>query len=202
MHNVDGLDSSNGAVPRMLAARSALVATVGAADGIQAAEDAFESRPQQVGNNLHMSFPCSGSGCTGGVVFEYDGMAAHTDGFATVRAPGDVADGVNTADAIVCTNHYVKRAAPETSGSSYDRYQILVNGVNDAVTSGGLDVPGALALMTAAADRGDTPTIHTVIMDTASMTLRLYRSLDINIEAPYAAPHTLDLTTLFAGFPE
>ncbi|MDY0001014.1 MAG: C45 family peptidase [Polyangia bacterium] len=202
MHNVSGLDSENGAVPRMLAARAALVASVDATDTAVGAESALEVAPQQVGNNLHFSMACDGSDCTGGVVFEYDGLSTHTDGRVTVRAPDDVEDGITTSDAIACTNHYLERTAAPTSGNSYDRYQTLANGINAAVTTGGLDRAGALALMRTTADQGGSPTVHTVIMDTASMTLELYVPGEVNTEAPYTQPHVLDLNSLFSRFPE
>jgi len=201
MHNVAGLGSTTPSVPRMLAARAAMVAATGSSAIVGDAEAALEACPQYVGNNLHLSMDCSGTGCTGGAVFEYDGESSHADSFATVRAPGDVDDGLTTTEAIVCTNHYVERSTPPTSGGSYDRYQALVDGVNAAVTSGGLDVAGALALMdeTAALNTG-SPTVHTVIMTTADMTLRLYVPASVTVEAPDATPHVLDLAALFADF--
>jgi hypothetical protein len=202
MHNVSGLDTSPAAVPRMLAARAAIVASVGAGNPIDAGETALEACPQQVGNNLHFSRHCAGSGCVGGAVFEYDGYADHGDGFVTVREPGDVDDGVTSADAIVCTNHYMERDTPPTSGGSYDRYQALVTGVNDGVTAGGLDVAGALALMAETSELNEgSPTVHTVIFTTDDMTLRLYVPDSTAIEAPEATPHVLDVAAILADFP-
>ncbi len=201
MHNVSALGTSAGAVPRMLAARQALVDSIGASDPVAAAEAALEACPQQVGNNLHFSRHCTASGCAGAVVFEYDGLDSHADAFATVRAPGDVDDGVTTDDAIVCTNHYVKRDTPPTSGGSYDRYQTLVDGVNAGVTAGGLDIAGALALMATTAEQNTgSPTVHTVIMDTEAMTLRVYVPDSTSVEAPSATPHVIDLSALFTSF--
>lgn len=202
MHNVSGLEAENGAVPRMLAARAALVASVDATDTAVGAEAALEGAAQQVGNNLHFSMACDGSGCAGGVVFEYDGMSTHADGRVTVRAPDDVDDGITTADAIACTNHYLERTTAPSSGNSYDRYQTLADGINAAVSTGGLDRAGALALMQTTADQGGSPTVHTVIMDSATMTLELYVPSDVDTEAPYTLPHVLDLNALFSSFPD
>ncbi|MBW2262632.1 MAG: hypothetical protein JRG91_11715 [Deltaproteobacteria bacterium] len=201
MHNITGLGTSGNAVPRMLAARQALVDSTGAADPVAAAEAALEACPQQVGNNLHFSMHCATTGCAGGAVFEFDGYAAHADEFATVRAPGDVTDGLSTTDAIVCTNHYMERDTPPTSGGSYDRYQTLVDGVNAGVTAGGLDVAGALALMATTSEQNEgVPTVHTVIMDTEAMTLRVYVPDSTSVEAPSATPHVLDLSAIFTAF--
>lgn len=203
MHNVSGLGAHANAVPRMLAARSAIVDSVGASDRVAAAETALEACPQQVGNNLHFSLHCADTTCTGGAVFEYDGYDTHTDGYATVRAPGDVDDGLTTTGAIVCTNHYMKRDTPPTSGGSHDRYQALATGVNAAASSGGLDVAGALALMDETSELNTgSPTVHTVIMDTGAMTLRLYVPESTSVEAPDGTLHTLDLDVIFSDFPE
>ena len=200
MHNVAALGTSGNAVPRMLAARRALVDSLGATDPVADAEAALEACPQQVGNNLHFSMHCATTGCAGGAVFEYDGYSEHTDEFATVRVPGDVDDGVTTADAIVCTNHYMERDTPPTSGGSYDRYQTLVDGVNAGVTAGGLDIAGALALMATTSEQNTgSPTVHTVIMDTETMTLRVYVPDSTAIEAPAATPHVIDLALLFTS---
>jgi hypothetical protein len=201
MHNVSGLGTTGGSVPRMLAARAALVDSTGAAEPITTAEAALEACPQQVGNNLHFSLHCTTTGCAGGAVFEFDGLSSHTDAFATVREPGDVSDGLTTTDAIVCTNHYMERDTPPTSGGSYDRYQALVTGVNAGVTSGGLDIAAALALMDETAELNTgVPTVHTVIMDTEAMTLRVYVPDTVTVEAPDASPHTLDLNSSFSRF--
>ncbi|MCP4680436.1 MAG: hypothetical protein GY854_34120 [Deltaproteobacteria bacterium] len=211
MHNVAGLPSSSlltgNNVPRMLAARAALVATAGVTDKIAAAEEVLETSPQQVGNNLHMSMHCSNSDadCIGGAVFEYDGKANHADGRVTVRRPGDVTDGLEDVEGVVCTNHYMKRTNPGDDLSAYPRYEALVKGVGDAAAADGLTIEQSLALMdeTSLLNFG-VPTVHTTIMDTESMTLRVYVPTPEEIlegkEAPVSKPSVLDLNDLFSRF--
>jgi hypothetical protein len=203
IHNSNGLDPSEagGHVPRMLAARVALTASQLASDRIQAAEDVLEALSQQIGNNFHLSFPCSTGTCVGGAVFEYDGNETHADGQVTVRMPGEYDGGLDTDQAIVCTNHYMKRVAPPSSGGSVSRFETMVTGINDALASGGLDAAGALALMSATAAINSTPTIHTVIMDSAAMQLHLYIPPDVSMEAPAADPVVLDFDPLFSTLP-
>jgi hypothetical protein len=203
IHNSNGLAPSEprGNVPRMLTARAALAASARAADPVRAAEDVLEAAPQQVGNNFHLSLPCPAEPCAGGAVFEYDGSVTHADGRVTVRQPGEYAGSLATDRAIVCTNHYLKRAEPVTAGSTAERYAVLAAGVNDSLASGGLDAAGALALMDRTAEIGTTPTIHTVIMDTAAMQLQLRVAPSTTVEAPAAAPVVLDFARLFAALP-
>jgi hypothetical protein len=78
-----------------------------------------------------------------------------------------------------------------------------VTGVNAAASSGGLDVAGALALMDETSELNTgSPTVHTVIMDTEAMVLRLYVPESTSVEAPDGTLHTLDLNTIFSDFPE
>jgi hypothetical protein len=208
MHNVDGLPDTTptGNIPRTLAMRDALVATVGAVDKIAAAEAVFDACPQVMGNNLHMSQPCDGTGgCVGAAVFEFDGAASYVDGHATCRMPGDVSDGLNTANGLVVTNHYMKRDTPPTTGGSYDRYQAIVTGVNDDLAADGtISSTDALAYLKETADlNAGSPTVHSVIMDVSTMTLLVYvGSMEGSTftEAPYNDPYTLDLGAIFASY--
>ncbi len=205
MHNSNGLSGTTptGMKPRILAMREAIVATSGAPDAFAAAEAVFDASPQYMGNNLHMSVPCDGTGgCVGGAVFELDGNGTHGDGFATRRMPGDASDGLATSEAIVCTNHYMERSAPPTSGGSYDRYQTLVTGVNDATAAGGtVGADDLLAMMQETADMNTgSPTLHSVIMDVSAMTLTVFVAESASVEAPYTTPHVIDLAAIFASF--
>lgn len=207
MHNVGGLtdDTPTGNIPRTLAMRDAIVATIGEADKVAAADAVFDAAPQEMGNNLHMSMPCDGTGgCIGAAVFEYDGNSAHEDGHSTVRLPGDVDDGLTSDMTFVVANHYMLRDTPPTSGNSYDRYQAHVTGINDQLAGDGtVSVEDAVAMLQNTADLNTgSPTVHSVVMDASTMTLHVFiaeLSGDLT-EAPYTTPHEIDLDAIFSSF--
>jgi len=203
IHNADGPSAGGGYVPRILAARAALTASMYAADRVAAAEAVVEASPQYMGDNFHLSFPCDTAECIGGAVFELDGDATHEDGQVTVRLPGEFDGGVTTDDAIACTNHYQKRTAAEPDGSStFVRFQAVVDGINGALASGGLDAAGAQTVMAATAQqRAGFLTVHTVIMDTDAMELHVYVADAVDDPSPNATPTVLDLDALFSGLP-
>jgi hypothetical protein len=204
MHNVGGLPATqnSGISPRMLAARAALVSTWEADDVVAAAEATLEARPQSVGNNLHLSFPTALGGGIGGVVLEYDGASDAPDGQVTVRRPGEDPS-LDRTDAIVATNHYIKRTAPDTAGDSFDRSESLRADIRTAVGDGtgvsaslGRDMLGAIALGT------DGLTAHSVVIDAANRRFDVYVGADPTQPAPDALPVEIDLDELFAGLPE
>jgi len=198
MHNVGGLDAtqSTGIKPRMLANREALTKTWGAPDPVGAAEELFEARPQRVGNNLHLAYSAAAEG-PGGAVFEYDGASDHADGQATVRVPGED-PGLTTADAIACTNHYVKRTTPPTSGNSFERLATLQAGIDAAVASGGLDAEGARALINEVANH---TTAHSVVIDGAAREFRVYVADVTGTPAPTVAPVVIELDQIWSDLP-
>ena len=197
MHNVGGLDAtqSTGIYPRMLATRAALAATWGEDDPAAAAEAVLEAALQRVGNNLHLSYPNGTASPGGAVVFEYDGATDHEDGQATVRQPGDYPD-MGTPDALACTNHYVKRSDPPSDGDSYDRHHTLIDGIGAALATGGLDADGAHALIAQVANQY---TAHSVVVDAAASELRIFVAAEPGTPATDAAPHLIDLSTIFEG---
>ncbi len=199
MHNVGGLDATQntGWKPRMLAAREALAATWQSDDPVGTAEAILEARPQRRGNNLHLSFPVALGGGHGGVVYEYDGASDHSDGQATVRSFGESAN-LDTSEGVACTNHYIKRTEPPTSGNSYDRIQTLQNGMDQAIPEGGLDANAAHDLI---AEVANQYTAHTVIVDTAAREFWVYVAPEPGLPATDADPHVLDLDELFADLP-
>jgi hypothetical protein len=206
MHNAAGLsdDTPTGNIPRTLAMRDALVATVGAADPVAAADAVFDAAPQQMGNNLHMFMGCDGTDCVGAAVFEFDGRAAHADGHSTVRMPGDVDDGLTTSEALVVANHYLERNTPPESGNSYDRHQAHVTAINDEIAGDGtVSVADAQSMLQSTSTlNAGVPTVHSVIMDDSTMTLHVYiATLDADVtEAPYTTPFVVDLTVVFGRF--
>ncbi len=204
IHNASGPESLEGRIPRILTARAALAASLLATDPVAAAEAVVEASPQQMGDNFHFSFPCDTPDCVGGAVFELDGDSSHADGQVTVRHPGEFAGGVVSEDAIACTNHYLKRSEPTPDGSStFVRFQSVVDGLNAAAAGDGMDVDAALAVMVATAQQNPRIlTVHTTIMDVATMTLRVYVAESVAVTSPSdPTPAVLHLPTLFAGLP-
>ena len=205
MHNVGGLDPTFDVdiSPRIAAARAALVATWQAPDVVDAAEQVLESRRQYTGNNLHLSFPLArGDGTTGAVVFEYDGDSEAPDGQVTVRRPGED-PALARLDAIVATNHYVKREPPDTSGDSFERARTLRAAVDTADLTGGLDVTAGRALLASVALSDDTRgvTAHSILIDSANRQLQIFVAPSWMEAAPDFDPVIVDLDALFGELP-
>ncbi|MFH1436926.1 MAG: hypothetical protein ABIJ56_14555 [Pseudomonadota bacterium] len=207
IHNADGYPDASeyGNVPRVLAARQAMVAMSGAADPAAAAEEAIELLPQRMGDIFHLSFPCDGADCDGGAILELDGDSTQDDGMVTVRAPGEDGGDLATMDGVITTNHFLKRMDPsdiDPESSTAIRYGLVKEGVNFAVGFGGLDVEGAVEIMESVTQlKVDGATVHTVIMDTDAMELHLYIAPDGDHVATDAAAVVFDFEDLFSGLP-
>lgn len=201
MHNVGGLDPvyQSNIAPRMFAARAALTATEGAEDVVGAAEEVLESRRQLVGNNLHLSFPIARTGGQyGAVVFEYDGASDQPDGEATVRYAGDDPDLTQT-NAIVATNHYIKREAPPTEGDSYDRAMKLRGGI----AASAVDRTAGHDMLQSVQRDHDGLTAHSILIDSANQTIEVLIAPDATDAAPeFAEPVVITFDELFGGLPE
>jgi hypothetical protein len=118
LHDERGLPTERkDVVPRSLALRQALE---GAAAG-SAVEDiaaVLRKNPTRLGNNIHVSFPLAAAAAP--AVLEWDGNTK--DGGVTVRrANAGVCD-----CCLVCTNHFVARAA-HGGGDSKNRYTQLLD---------------------------------------------------------------------------
>lgn len=202
MHNVGGLDPQwhSNISPRMLAARAAVAATWKATDVVVAAENALEPRRQIVGNNLHLSFPMARGNGIAAVVLEYDGGDS-PDGQVTVRYPGDD-PALTIPNAIMATNHYVSRSAPDTEGDSFDRLTKLQVGVTLQTHAGGVDVAAGLGLLKSVERDHDGVTVHSVIIDSANRSLEVFVAPDPATAAPEDDPVIYDLDQLFGGLPE
>lgn len=113
MHDVGAGPPSvmTGFTPRGLALREA-IETARAASAMEDVAELLRHRTCAVGNNLPVGRPYHGTAAPS-VVFEYDGRLADTKG-VTVREPGE-------RFYQLCTNHYVKRAAPRPC----DRYETI-----------------------------------------------------------------------------
>lgn len=201
MHNEGGLEAtySTEISPRMSAARAALAATDGATDVVAAAEEVLASRRQYTGNNLHLAFPLGRSTPNvGAVVFEYDGNYEHIDGEVTVRWPGEDPDLPQT-NAIIATNHYIKRAAPATSGDSFDRAMSLRQDI--LALSNNLNIDHGRDLLAHVERAQDGLTVHSVLIDTQNRTLEVFVTPDAVTPAPDAEPFIVNLDQLFDGLP-
>lgn len=201
MHNVGGLPTTTpvGISPRMFAAREALLATVGAPDVAAAAEAVLEDRPQNVGNNLHLSWPLSRSvDGTGAAVLEYDGASDHTDGRVTVRRPGDDPEQTR-ADTVVATNHYIARSPASGSGDSWDRAALLRQAADLGAPEGGLDRQGQRAALETVAGGYGELTVHSIVVDSAARRLDLYVAPDPSTPAVLGEVRALDLDALFGA---
>jgi len=196
MHNVTGLSTEHlgGFVPRTWAMRAALVAAANGPDPIGAAESVMDGSPQFRGNNLHLSLPCDGDGCTGGAVYELDGHTSHGDGQATVRLPHH--DLIGAGSAIVATNHYVERSTPPTSGDSYSRYDDLSDHIQQAIGDGGVDVSTAWSMLS---DVSLSNTAHSLVVHDRILHLRVSR--DRSTRATDVPAISLGFDDLFAAVP-
>ncbi|MCK6503228.1 C45 family autoproteolytic acyltransferase/hydrolase [Myxococcota bacterium] len=202
MHNVGGLPTTTpvGISPRMFAAREALLATVGATDVAAAAEAVLEERPQNVGNNLHLSWPMARAvDGTGAAVLEYDGASDHQDGRVTVRGPTGDPEQART-DAVVTTNHYIARSPAPTSGDSWERASLLRQAIDAGAPLGGLDREGGRAALETVAGGYGELTVHSVVVDSAARRLDLYVAPDPSTPAVLGPTRALDLDALFGAF--
>lgn len=199
MHNVGGLEASRRVdiSPRMFAARAALAATYGAADVVDAAEQALEPLQQITGSNLHLAFPLArGDGDVGAVVLEYDGAADSPDGQVTVRRPGEDPDMVRT-NAIVAANHYIRREAPPVDGDSQERTMTL----RQTIDAGAVDLAAGRAMLSAVKNGYSGITTHSILLDTANRELQVFVAPTAIDAAPDFEPVILDLDAIFAELP-
>ena len=113
LHDSDALapGKKEGWVPRSLALRSAIESAV----SVEEVAEALRRSPVSVGNNVHT---VSRDGKAG--VLEWDSNGK--DGGVTIRRS-------KTGDSLVCTNHYVDRAARDSGGDSGGRFGTLEKGI-------------------------------------------------------------------------
>lgn len=194
MHNVSGLpaDQLVGISPRMLSARAALVATVGAADPVAAAEDVLETHPELVGNNLHLAMPMARGGGQGGVVLEVDGHASNPDGQVTVRRGGEDTQEPRT-DVTLAANHYAKRRVDLGDDDSNGRVATLAS----IVDAGPVDPADAIGMLDAVKNGYSGITAHSIVVDSAARELRMYVAPAPDRSATEAPPTTFDLDEVF-----
>jgi hypothetical protein len=199
MHNATGLtpDQRVGISPRMLSARAALVATVGAADPVDAADAVLDSRPQVTGNNLHLAMPMARGGGEGGVVFEVDGQGSNADGQSTVRRAGEDSQEPRT-DVTLAANHYAKRRIDLGDDDSNGRVATLAA----AIDLGPVSVADAPALLESVENGYDGVTTHSVIWDVSTRELQLFVAPDIDTPALEATPTLFDMDQVWAHLGE
>jgi len=196
MHNIVGIETSSGYsfTPRMLAMRQAITATWGADDPAAAAEQVLEGAAQYRGNGLHLGWHETALHSAGGAIFEYDGSEEHDDAQATVRVPGAHQGDLQTTDATVCTNHYMQRTTPPSGGDSMTRYRTLAAGIDDAVSSGGIDAQQSYELLGQVARSW---TAHSTILDMSDRSLKVWIAEHEGQAALESEPVTLSLDELW-----
>jgi hypothetical protein len=91
-------------------------------DSIEKIANNFKDRPVRIGNNTHIAAPIKKS-LSGFFSFVIEWDSNGIDDGATIRT----SDPSVAREAIVCTNHYVKRRSGETgrSGNSGMRFELL-----------------------------------------------------------------------------
>ena len=194
MHNASGLtaDDTLGISPRMLSARAALVATVGAEDPVAAADAVLDSRRQLTGNNLHLAMPMDRGGGVGGVVFEVDGSGINPDGQSTVRSAGEDTQEPRT-DVTLAANHYAKRRVDLGDDDSNGRIASLAA----AIDLGPVSVEDAHGLLESVENGYDGVTAHSVIWDVSTRELTLYVAPNYDTPALDAVPTVFDMDQVF-----
>ncbi|MCB9685930.1 MAG: hypothetical protein H6735_12885 [Alphaproteobacteria bacterium] len=194
LHDAPELPASQmvGISARMLATRSALLATIGASDPVAAVEDVLEARPQISGSNIHLAMPMARNGGQGGVVLEMDGERTHPDGQVTVRRAGEDSEESRT-DVTLAANHYAKRRIdlgdPDTNG----RVETLAAMIDTAPV--GADDAGTL--LDAVKNGYSGITAHSIVVDTANRELRLYVADEVDRSATEGVSTNFDLDVLF-----
>ncbi len=196
IHNIVGLESSTGYdfIPRMLAMRQAITAASGSDDPAATVESVLEDSPQYRGNGMHLGWAESDQHSAGGAVFEYDGNEEHPDAQATVRVPGEHQGDLQTQDATICTNHYMQRSDPPSGGDSMSRYRTLAQGIDGAVSGGGLDAAASEALL---GEVARTWTAHSTLLDMSDRSLRVWIAQEPGQAALESDPVTLSLDELW-----
>ncbi len=194
MHNTSGLeaDETLEISPRMLTARAALVATVGADDPVAAADAVLDDRRQLAGNNLHLAMPLARGGDIGGVVFEVDGSGINPDGQSTIRLPGEDTQ-EPAGDVILAANHYAKRRVDLGDADSNGRIDTLV-GLLGAGPVSAEDAPG---FMQAVQNGYDGVTAHSVVWDAANRRFDLFVAPDHDTPASESEPTQFDMDEIF-----
>jgi len=162
MHYEKGLQarSENNYLPRALIVRDALE-KVRATDPVKQIARILKNRPVRIGNNTHVTFPLQDL-LYGPfpVVMEWDGNERE-DG-VTIRYP----DNTVVSDAIICTNHYVKRREEKKGEweNSQKRFELLKNTLRRLhISNAVIDVNKAKAIMHSVARHGETVTYLTVV---------------------------------------
>jgi hypothetical protein len=146
--------------PRAIVLRDAIESSR-ATDSIDEVARSFEDRAVTLGNCTHIALPARGHPNRPlPFVLEWDGNRLQNG--VTVR----LEDPSMIANAILCTNHYVRRRPEKSEGSenSHKRYQALLGSLQrlDASKST-IDVEKAIRIMDSVARNGKTVTYLTVI---------------------------------------
>ncbi|MBF0441330.1 MAG: hypothetical protein HQK54_05445 [Oligoflexales bacterium] len=186
--------------PRILTARWALINSTGSDDFFSRMKNYYDKNFYNMGSNISLNVPCNNTSCTGSVTIETDGQRSHPDGAATIRYPGEKEPMLNTGNALIATNHHIKRHEPSVSGDSFERYRTLAQNVNEiAALSGKIGEKHLMDLIRLVARRGAYYTLNTTLFDASARTISLYVG-DMNKPAPFQSPRVLKMDELFSRF--
>jgi hypothetical protein len=161
-HDEQGLKSISVSnwVPRAIVLREAIEA-VRTNDSIDKITGIFKNRSVRLGNNTHIALPIPwNKTISPAFVIEWDGNPQENG--ATYR----VVDQFVTEDALVCTNHFVKRrlGALVSAGNSRVRFKLLADFLLKCRASKKtIDVDAAIRMMDLVAEGGETVTYLSVI---------------------------------------
>lgn len=161
-HDEDGLavEATTGFTPRLLVNRDA-IERLRLGQNLDQIAQLFSNKTTITGTNTHISFP-SRNPANGprACVVEWDGNPM--EGGATVR----LSDAHVEANALFCTNHYLRRREPKAGGgSSQSRMTSLVEAIRCARTKGAaMGLEEAKQAMDAVAASGDGVTYLTAIV--------------------------------------
>lgn len=162
MHYEEGLPvlHVDRSIPRAIVVRDALE-TVQASDSIEKIAHIFKNRTVRIGNNTYIALPIQKS-LSGFFPFVIEWDSNGRDDGATIR----LSDPTVVRDAIVCTNHFVKRRSGETGRSvnSEMRFELLARQLREFhATRTKINLEKAVKMMHSVARRGETVTYLTVV---------------------------------------
>ena len=162
MHYVEGSVVRNlpRSVPRAIVVREALE-TVQSSDSIEKVAHIFRNRSVRIGNNTHIALPIQKSlSDFSPFVIEWDGNSL--DDGATIR-PSDPSI---VRDAIICTNHFIKRNSGKTKRfvDSEMRFELLARELRGfQATRTEINFERAVKMMHSVSRSGETVTYLTVV---------------------------------------
>jgi Acyl-coenzyme A:6-aminopenicillanic acid acyl-transferase len=182
--------------PRAIVLRNA-IESARANDSAEGIARLFMNRSVRLGSNTHVVMPLNrGQKGTSPFVVEWDGNSR--DNGVAVR----LEDPAIVPDAIVCTNHYLKRRPEKanTLKSSERRMQLMIDTLQGCRAAHKLiNVERALEIMNSVAQRGDWVTYLTVIAIPKEKKIFFAITPGKGVPAPYGKWTELTWNEVFGG---